>query len=127
MNLSSDEMVEVLRAAGEPTRLRILALLAQEELSVMEICQILDQSQPRVSRHLKLLSEAGLIERFPDGAWVFYRPAASGPRKRLLDDILALVDPIAREADAERLQAVRRTRTETAAAYFARNAAHWDE
>jgi ubiquinone/menaquinone biosynthesis C-methylase UbiE/DNA-binding transcriptional ArsR family regulator len=129
MTLSADEMVEVLRAAGEPTRLRILALLAQEELSVMELCQILDQSQPRVSRHLKLLSEAGLIERFPDGAWVFYRPAGGGARKQLLDEVLDLLDDGGRQtsADAERLQAVRRSRTETAATYFARNAAQWDQ
>ena len=45
----------------------------------MELSQVLDQSQPRVSRHLKLLAEAGLIERFPDGAWVFYRLASGGP------------------------------------------------
>ncbi|CAN5341116.1 metalloregulator ArsR/SmtB family transcription factor [soil metagenome] len=129
MLLSADEMVEVLRAAGEPTRLRILALLAQEELSVMELCQILDQSQPRVSRHLKLLSEAGLIERFPDGAWVFYRPAASGPCKLLLDGVLDLVETDGRQttADTDRLQTVRRARSDTAAAYFARNAAHWDQ
>ena len=129
MNLSSDEMVEVLRAAGEPTRLRILALLAQEELSVMEICQILDQSQPRVSRHLKLLSEAGLIERFPDGAWVFYRPAASGARKAFLDGVLDLVEDEGHQSDADsgRLEAVRRSRSQSAAAYFARNADHWDQ
>jgi ArsR family transcriptional regulator len=129
MNLSSDEMVEVLRAAGEPTRLRILALLAQEELSVMEICQILDQSQPRVSRHLKLLSEAGLIERFPDGAWVFYRLAAGGARKAFLDGVLDLVEDEGHQADADsgRLQGVRRSRTQSAAAYFARNADHWDQ
>ena len=76
MSLTADQTVEALRAAGEPTRLRILALLAGEELSVMELCRVLDQSQPRVSRHLKLLAEAGLIERFPDGAWVFYRLSA---------------------------------------------------
>lgn len=129
MLLSADGMVEVLRAAGEPTRLRILSLLAQEELSVMELCQILDQSQPRVSRHLKLLSEAGLIERFPDGAWVFYRPAASRPCRQFLEGVLDLVDAEGRQAqlDAERLQAVRATRSASAAAYFARNAAQWDQ
>jgi len=79
MTLTSGQAVEILRAAGEPTRLRILALLAADELSVLELCRILDQSQPRVSRHLKLLAEAGLVERFPDGAWVFYRPAADAP------------------------------------------------
>jgi ArsR family transcriptional regulator len=129
MQLTADEMVDILRAAGEPTRLRILALLAQEELSVMEICQILDQSQPRVSRHLKLLSEAGLIERFPDGAWVFYRPAGAGARKAFLDGVLDLVEDDGHQSDADsgRLQAVRRSRSQSAAAYFARNADHWDQ
>ncbi len=76
MSMTSDQAVEVLRAAAEPTRLRILALLAREELAVLELTRILGQSQPRVSRHLKLLADAGLVERFPDGAWVFYRLAA---------------------------------------------------
>ena len=83
MTMSSGQAVEILRAAGEPTRLRILALLAREELSVLELCTVLDQSQPRVSRHLKLLAEAGLVERFPDGAWVFYRLAAHGGARAL--------------------------------------------
>ena len=91
MGLTSDETVEVLRAAGEPTRLRILALLAAEELAVMELSRILDQSQPRVSRHLKLLTEAGLVERFPDGAWVFYRLATDGDHRRLVDAVLDLL------------------------------------
>ena len=78
MMLTTSQAVDILRAAGEPTRLRILALLAGEELAVLELCRVLDQSQPRVSRHLKLLAEAGLVERFPDGAWVFYRLVTSG-------------------------------------------------
>jgi ubiquinone/menaquinone biosynthesis C-methylase UbiE len=129
MRLSAQQTVEMLRAAGEPTRLRILAILAREELAVMELSQILDQSQPRVSRHLKLLTEAGLVERFPDGAWMFYRLAAHGPRRLMLDQVLALVhdtDP-AIVRDAERLQQVRQERSEEASAYFARNAAHWDQ
>ena len=129
MRLSAQQAVEMLRAAGEPTRLRILAILAREELAVMELSQILDQSQPRVSRHLKLLTEAGLVERFPDGAWMFYRLAAHGPRRLLLDEVLRLVEPAdpVIERDAERLQRVRRERSEEASAYFARNAARWDE
>ena len=109
MAMNSDQVVEVLRAAGEPTRLRILALLASEELAVMELSRILDQSQPRVSRHLKLLSEAGLIERFPDGAWVFYRLSAHGGARPLLDGALDLIDPAdpVTQRDAERLEAVR--------------------
>src|SRR5271169_1107829 len=114
MSMTSDQAVAVLRAAAEPTRLRILALLGREELAVLELCRILDQSQPRVSRHLKLLTEAGLVERFPDGAWMFYRLAAHGPRRLLLDQTLALVhetDPII-VRDAERLQQVRLERSE---------------
>jgi ubiquinone/menaquinone biosynthesis C-methylase UbiE len=129
MSLSSEQLVEVLRAAGEPSRLRILALLAREELAVMELSQILDQSQPRVSRHLKLLTEAGLAERFPDGAWVFYRLSTDEPRRAVLDHALARIapsDPLI-SRDAERLEQVRRERSEAAAAYFARNAARWDE
>jgi len=128
MKLSAKQAVEVLRAAGEPTRLRILALLAREELAVMELGQILDQSQPRVSRHLKLLSEAGLVERFPDGAWMFYRLAASDERG-LVDQLLAPLDhddPVLAR-DAERLQTVHTERLEAAGDYFARNAARWDE
>ncbi len=121
----------MLRAAGEPTRLRILALLAGEELAVMEISQVLDQSQPRVSRHLKLLTEAGLIERFADGAWVFYRLSASEPARAVhhpdpgpgpvADD--ALFAPRRRAAGRRSARA----RSAAAWAYFARNAAHWDE
>ncbi len=129
MSFTSDELVEVLRAAGEPTRLRILALLLREELSVMELGQILDQSQPRVSRHLKLLTEAGLVERFPDGAWVFYRLALGGDRRRLIDAVLhrlAEGEPVTGR-DLDRLGQVHRAREAEAAAYFERNAARWDE
>jgi ArsR family transcriptional regulator len=108
MNLSPDEAVDALRAAGEPTRLRILALLAVEELSVMELGRILDQSQPRVSRHLKLMSEAGLIERFPDGAWVFYRLPAHGARRKLVDTVLDLLTETSTpDRDFQRLEQVR--------------------
>lgn len=127
--LSADRTVDVLRAAGEPSRLRILALLAREELAVLEICKVLDQSQPRVSRHLRLLAEAGLVERFPDGAWVFYRPAAAGEARILANEVLAALDPAdpALVRDAERLEAVRGERRAAADQYFARNAATWDE
>jgi ArsR family transcriptional regulator len=129
MSLRMDQAVELLRAAGEPTRLRILALLRREELAVLELCRVLEQSQPRVSRHLKLLAEAGLVERFPDGAWVFYRLGAAGEARELAGEVLAKVasdDPVLLR-DAERLQAVRAERASEAGAYFARNAALWDE
>ncbi len=129
MTGSASDLVERLRAAGEPTRLRILALLAQEELAVLELGQVLDQSQPRVSRHLKLLAEAGLIERFPDGAWVFYRLPAEGEGRAFLDAMLARLDrddPLLAR-DRERLCAVQRARAAEAADYFARNAPQWDQ
>jgi ArsR family transcriptional regulator len=129
MAMTSDQAVEVLRAAAEPTRLRILALLSREELAVLELTRILGQSQPRVSRHLKLLADAGLVERFPDGAWVFYRLAASGPVRSVIDQALALIS--AGDAtllrDAERLVVVSAERAGEAAAYFAENAVRWDE
>ncbi|MBV9994125.1 MAG: metalloregulator ArsR/SmtB family transcription factor [Caulobacteraceae bacterium] len=127
--MTSDQAVAVLRAAGEPTRLRILALLAREELAVLELTRILGQSQPRVSRHLKLLAEAGLVERFPDGAWVFYRLASPGPTRTLLDQALRLIAPsdAVLRRDAERLQGVAAERAGEAAAYFADNAHRWHE
>ena len=129
MAISADGAIEILRAAGEASRLRILALLAKGELAVMELSHILDQSQPRVSRHLKLLAEAKLIERFPDGAWVFYRLTEAGDARRALDDLLSLIDPndplLARDSD--RLLGVQAGRTAEANAYFSRNAARWDE
>jgi ubiquinone/menaquinone biosynthesis C-methylase UbiE/DNA-binding transcriptional ArsR family regulator len=129
MPLSSSQGVEVLRAAGEPSRLRILALLAREELAVLELCRVLDQSQPRVSRHLKLLAEAGLVERFPDGAWVFYRLTNDGAGCALVGQVLSAIDPAdpALQRDAERLSAVWAERAADAGEYFARNAARWDE
>jgi ArsR family transcriptional regulator len=129
MRTNGGTMVDWLRAAGEPTRLRVLALLSQEELAVIELGGILQQSQPRVSRHLKLLTEAGLVERFPDGAWVFHRLSAAEPVRGFLEGVLALVDldaaPFA--ADCASLDRVRAEREAHAAAYFARNAAQWDE
>lgn len=127
MSLTPDAAVEALRAAGEPTRLRILSLLAAEELSVMELARILEQSQPRVSRHLKLMAEAGLIERFPDGAWVFYRLPAAGPVRQLADAVLDLIDGVAADRDASRLEEVRAERDASAAEYFERVAPQWDQ
>jgi ArsR family transcriptional regulator len=121
--------VDVLRAAGEPTRLRALALLTEGELAVGELAQALGQSQPRVSRHLKLLTEAGLVERIPEGAWVFYRLAGPATaERRLAEAALGMLDPAdpALQRDAERLNAIRSAREAAAAAYFERNAADWD-
>ena len=118
-----------LRAAAEPTRLRLLALLAQGDLTVSEITHILGQSQPRVSRHLKLMCDAGLLDRFPEGAWVFYRLAGRGAGADLARALLALLpdDDASLALDRQRLDAVRATRGEKAAAYFSDNASRWDE
>src|SRR5215813_1581164 len=101
-----------LKAAGEATRLRILVLLAEAELTVSDLKQILRQSQPRISRHLKLLVEAGLIERFREGAWAFFRLAEQGGGAELARMLIARLDPkdsiVAR--DRERLSAVRTAR-----------------
>lgn len=126
MALTAAQTVEALRAAGEPTRLRVLSLLAAEELSVMELSRILDQSQPRVSRHLKLMADAGLIERFPDGARVFYRLSHDLPARTLIDTVLDLLDDEAGAADHRRLEDVRRERAAEAAAYFEQVAPQWD-
>lgn len=129
MAISSTQLVEVLRSAGEGTRLRILALLAREELAVTELTRVLEQSQPRVSRHLKLLAEAGLVERFPDGAWMFYRLTSNTPARGMIDQILSLVSPTdaVLTGDAKRLAGVDSERAGEATAYFAENAERWDE
>jgi SAM-dependent methyltransferase len=125
----ADRVVGALRAAGEQTRLRALALLTHGELSVGELAQALVQSQPRVSRHLRLMTEAGLVERAPEGAWVFYRlPSQRTTERGLAEAVLAMLDPAdpALARDAERLSEIRAAREAAAAAYFARNAEDWE-
>ncbi len=116
----------MLRAAGDPTRLRLLLLLRQAELTVSELIEIVGQSQPRVSRHLKLLGEAGLVERFKEGSWLFCRAADRGTGAELSRVIAELADPQAQEADKARLDHVRKGRAAAAAAYFKSNAAEWE-
>jgi ArsR family transcriptional regulator len=117
-----------LRAGAEPTRLRLLGLCAAGEVTVSELTQILGQSQPRVSRHLKLLCDAGLLERLPEGSWVFYRLTRAGEAGALAQRLVALLpedDPVLRR-DQAGLAAVREQRAQAAAAYFRDNAEHWD-
>lgn len=117
-----------LRGAGEETRLRLLALCARGELTVTDVTRILGQSQPRVSRHLKVMEEAGLLERFREGAWVLYRLAYDGPGAALARAIVPLLDPDdpVLALDLQRLGALRAERDAEAAAYFSRNAEEWD-
>lgn len=123
------DLLAALKASSDGTRLKLLALCRRAELSVSELTWILGQSQPRVSRHLKLLCEAGLLERSREGAWVFYRLALNGALAELADTLDALIDPDDSEVAAEfaRLDEVRRRRHVQAQAYFSRNASRWHE
>lgn len=129
MAITIEHAVGMLRAAGDTTRLRLLLLLREAELTVSELTQILGQSQPRVSRHLKLLCEAGLLERFKEGTWVFYRAADEEAPAQLAETLHALVET---ESDPEfgpdlrRLAEVRAARADEAAAYFKANAPNWE-
>ena len=128
MQADPDLLVDALKAAGEPTRLRILALLRRGDLAVGELVDILDQSQPRLSHHLKTLTTAGLVERLPEGSWVFYRAQTQGWAGRLLHALFAELDvasePFAQDALA--LQSVRAQRAESAESYFSNIADNWD-
>ncbi len=122
---------ETFQSLADPTRLRILALLRAMELSVGELAQVLGQSQPRVSRHVKILTDAGLAERRKEGSWVFL---SLGGAERV-EPLFALLDRWAQldgedrwiAADAARLTAVRADRAAAAERYFARHAADWDQ
>jgi ubiquinone/menaquinone biosynthesis C-methylase UbiE/DNA-binding MarR family transcriptional regulator len=123
-----DTLLVGLRAAGEHTRLRILALCARSELSVSELVQILGQSQPRVSRHIKLMVEAGLLERIPQGAQVFLRLARNSEAARLAWSLVELIPETdaGLSRDLSRLQQVRDVRAQEAQDYFQTVAESWD-
>src|SRR5215210_7712435 len=122
------ETLEALRAAAEETRLRILALLAEGELSVSDLTDILGQSQPRISRHLKLLVEAGLVERHREGAWAFFRLADQSGAARIVRPMIEALDRADQRFadDRARLAGVRAQRSQAAQAFFARLAGDWD-
>jgi len=126
--LTFPALTGTLKAAGEATRLRILALLTEAELTVSDLTEILRQSQPRLSRHLRLLTEAGLVERFREGSWAFLRLGEHGAMADIARMLMARLDAndpvIAR--DRERLAAVRAARATAAQNYFRRHAAEWD-
>ena len=120
--------VERLRAVGEPNRLRILVLLSYGELAVGELAQIMGQSQPRLSHHLKALSAAGVVERLPEGSWVFYGLPADGHVRDFLENILSGLDLASEDIanDLRRLKGVRADRAQAAASYFSDIADTWD-
>jgi ArsR family transcriptional regulator len=123
-----DRLLQGLRAAAEPTRLRLLALCSRAELTVSDLTQILGQSQPRVSRHLKLMVEAGLLERFREGQWAFYRLAEPAEAPNLAQTLVDLIPEgeATVQRDLSRLDQVKQARAEAAEAYFRKNAAQWD-
>ncbi len=135
-----DQLLEALKAIAEPTRFRILVLCAHGELTVSELVAILGQSQPRVSRHLRLMVEADVLQRQQEGSWAWYRVtgdasalAAGGKNSqslaRLVEQINDLVphdDPIITK-DLERLDRIKENRDAKAAEYFAVNAKDWDK
>jgi ubiquinone/menaquinone biosynthesis C-methylase UbiE/DNA-binding transcriptional ArsR family regulator len=127
-NLSLNNLVDVLKAAAEPTRMRLLVLLSSGDLTVSDLTDILGQSQPRISRHLKLLTEAGLIERYQEGAWAWFRLRSEGDAARLARRIIeeASTGDAVIVRDQGRLGQVRAARAEKAMAYFSRNAQGWD-
>ncbi len=127
-HLQFEALNGALKAAGEASRLRILALLGEAELTVSDLTEILRQSQPRISRHLRLLAEAGLVERFREGSWAFFRLGERGGSAELARGLIARLDPqdATLTRDRERLAAVRSQRAVAAQAYFRRHAAQWD-
>ncbi len=127
-----EPLITALRAVAEPTRLRLLALCAHGDLTVSELVDILSQSQPRVSRHLKLLTDAGLLDRKREGSWVFYGLVHRGPGAPLVRCLLDLLpeningeEQLAR--DLVRLQEIKHKRDQAAQAYFRGNAGAWDK
>ncbi|PLX38336.1 MAG: ArsR family transcriptional regulator [Hyphomicrobiales bacterium] len=121
-------LINGLKAMGEVTRIRIVALLAQGELTVKDLTAILGQSQPRISRHLKLLLEAGLIERLPEGAWAYFRLAEGAGAVELLTSLIGhldLGDPVL-AGDRARFEGLKEAQRAEADRYFAASAAEWD-
>ena len=132
---SAPPLVELLRAIDDPTRLRLLRLLSRMELAVGELAEVLEQSQPRISRHVRILTEAGLVEKRKEGSWVFLKTRlddSDSPMLAATDRMLAAAE---REdagfaalcsGDMRRLAAIRTAREASAEFYFARHADEWD-
>lgn len=120
-----DSLLTIFRGLADPSRVRILLLVRRMELSVGELAAVLGQSQPRVSRHIRILADAGLVRRAKEGAWVFVRLGEAA----ICDPVLAAIDalsPDAGVADQAKLAAVRAERAAAADAWFAAHAGDWD-
>ncbi len=123
-------LADLLQALADPTRLRILALLRRMELSVGELAVLLGQSQPRVSRHVRILADAGAVERRKEGSWVFLKIASSERTAPMFDLIDAWADGASNdlfETDASKLNRIRVERAEAASRYFTSHAEVWDQ
>lgn len=122
-------LLTALKALADPTRLVLLAVLEHRELSASELTEILGQSQPRVSRHLKILAASGVITRTQEGASAFFSVARDGTGAALAQSILLLIDPNLPDMTRarERLQQLRDRKRAEAAAYFERVASTWDQ
>ncbi|MGE0153329.1 MAG: ArsR/SmtB family transcription factor [Reyranellaceae bacterium] len=122
-----NDVLTALKAVGEETRLRILALCARDQINVTDLTQILGQSQPRVSRHLKLMTDAGLLERFREGPFAYFRLKREGDAARLAQAVVQLLPQGERglESDRRRLQALKEQREHRIASYFRDNAPEW--
>jgi ubiquinone/menaquinone biosynthesis C-methylase UbiE/DNA-binding transcriptional ArsR family regulator len=129
MHLPLPALLDVLWALDEETRLRIAVLLQHGELTVSDLTDILGMSQPRVSRHLNLLAEAGVVDKHREGTWAFFDLVTTGPIGQLVQGVLALTDASDRvlAADLDRLTIVRGRRAAAAQEYFAGIAPRWDE
>ena len=124
-----DAFLKTLKAVAEPTRLRLMVLCASGEFTVSELVHILGQSQPRVSRHLKLLCDAGVLQKLREGSWMFYRFAPEKAAAEIAENLLTLVpkeDPVLL-MDQKRLLEVKADRSRAATTYFRKSAADWDE
>ncbi len=123
-----ETFVDSLKAVAESSRMRILFLLSRGDLTVSDMTEILNQSQPRVSRHLKLLLDERLIGRYQEGSWAYFHLAEQAFQRELVTGLVSRIDPSQSpvDRDLERLEAVKRRRQERASAYFESNATSWD-
>ncbi|MBX3596830.1 MAG: metalloregulator ArsR/SmtB family transcription factor [Rhizobiaceae bacterium] len=129
MRVSLNRVVDRLKAAAETSRMRILALLSHGDLTVSDLTEILNQSQPRVSRHLRLLLEAGLIDRYQEGSWAFFRITDVEADRAFVKGLIGRIDgaDVQVQRDLERLGEVKQRRQDAARAYFSEHAESWDQ
>jgi len=123
-----DKLLRILKATGDPSRIRLLILCAHGEFTVTELVQVIGQSQPRVSRHLRILCDAGLLQRTQQGNWAFYRSFSKGVDAEFVSRLTALIpakDPTI-QLDQQRLMKLKNDRLQAATLYFQESASDWD-